>query len=87
MYLTFRIKDALIGPKIEILNIQYINNDTYLIQGRTDNTNHIYVFDREITLDTSGAFSEYIIAEKYSLVKMKATDKWDRRVVKEFKIE
>jgi hypothetical protein len=86
MYGLWRAYPLIAGPHITIntpLDGETVSSSTFLISGQVSRVKNIEIQGRAIPIDKEGIFSEILVAqEPYTILTIKATDLYDKTVVK-----
>jgi len=85
-YVAFQARNIVLGPRITIdtpTNGQSLESPVVSITGRVRNASAITLNDNPIYIDTTGAFSEKLIAPPgYSIITMSVQDRFGRKKTK-----
>lgn len=79
-YALYATTPLLSGPQITINSQEdSANNEVITIRGIAKRTKELHIFDKLVDMNEDGEFSEYIIKhDLYTVVIIKATDKWGK---------
>lgn len=83
-FVLFQARYLLLGPQLSLTNepIGPQNQQRISLSGTARNISHLWLNDRQIFTDPSGIFTEDIILENgYTIVTLRAEDRYGRRAV------